>query len=391
MAFRPTTLAIAIGSVLLLGSHASAQSYKIGGIVALSGPYAIYGESMKRGVEVALAERKGKLMGRPIEVTWEDSETKPQVAVQKATKVIGNGAQLLFGATASGETVAIQELAGRSKIPLLVTGSADSRITGEKKNRYTFRTSNEVESEVNMIVRYAHETGLKRVFAVTADVSVFRDAWDQAKTGLTAAGITVVGAEFPAFGSKDYAVIVEKAVASGADMIAVMLGGSDSVTFVKQAADVGLAKKAKLIGPVAMDETLAAAAGDAALGVLSVVRYNFALPAERNKRFVAAYRKAYGEWPGFLAGEAYDGMSWVLDVIEQSGSVDPEVWIPKFETSVRRDSVEGTKTMRACDHQALQNGYLAQVVAGTAPLPAHMMKIIAEYPGAEIMPKTACK
>lgn len=391
MAFRIPTFALALASALLFVSPASAQTYKIGGLVALSGPYAIYGESMKRGAEIAIAERNGTLLGRRIEVQWEDSETKPQVAVQKATKLIGNGAQLLFGATASGETVAVQELAGRSKVPLLVTGSADSRITGEKKNRYTFRTSNEVESEVNMIVRYAREAGVKRVFAVSADVAVFRDAWEQAKAGLQAANIAIVGAEFPAFGSKDYAVIVEKASSSGADMVVVMLGGSDSVTFVKQASDVGLTKKAKLIGPVAMDETLAAAAGDSALGVLSVVRYNFALPAERNKRFVAAYRKAYGEWPGFLAGEAYDGVSWVLDVIEQTGSVDPQVWIPKFESSVRRDSVEGTKVMRACDHQALQNGYLAQVVAGKAPEPAHMMKIIAEYPGAEIMPATACK
>lgn len=389
MLFRPLNLIF--GCALAFGATVHAQSFKIGGLVALSGPYGIYGESMKRGVEVAIAERNAKLLGRPIEVTWEDSETKPQVAMQKASKLIGGGTNLLFGATASGETVAIQELAGRSKVPLLVTGSADPRITGEKKNRYTFRTSNEVESEVNMIVKYARDTGVKRVYAVTADVSVFRDAWEQEKTGLAGAGITIVGAEFPAFGSKDYAVIIEKAAASGADMIAVMLGGSDAVTFVKQANDVGLARKAKLIGPVAMDETLAAAAGDSSIGVLSVVRYNFALPSERNKRFVAAYRKAYNEWPGFLAGEAYDGMAWLLDVIEQSGSTDPEVWIPKFEVSVRRDSVEGTKTMRACDHQALQNGYLAQVVAGTAPQPAYLMKIVAEYPGAEIMPRSACK
>ena len=37
----------------------------------------LMGKSLKPG---------GKVMGVPIEVTWEDDETKPQPAVQKATK-----------------------------------------------------------------------------------------------------------------------------------------------------------------------------------------------------------------------------------------------------------------------------------------------------------------
>lgn len=47
--------------------------------------------------------------------------------------------------------------------------------------------------------------------------------------------------------------------------------------------------------------------------------------------------------------------------------------------SVRDNSVEGRKEMRACDHQALQDGLWGEVVAGSAPNPEYMMKIVQTY------------
>ncbi|MEQ8346687.1 MAG: ABC transporter substrate-binding protein [Sneathiellaceae bacterium] len=362
---------------------AAEEPFRIGGIVALSGPYAIYGEGMRRGVEMAVAE-KGSLLGRPIVVEWEDSQTKPETAVQQATKMIAGGADLLFGATASGATVAVMELAKRRKVPLLVTGSADDRITGADRNRYTFRTSNQVATEIGMISRYVADNDIKSVYAVVADVSVFRDAWAAMRAGFDASGVTVVGEDFPSWGSKDFSIIIDKAQQSGAQMIALLVGGGDAITFVKQADAVKLDANAQIVGPVIMDETLAKAAGDAALGTVSAVRYHFSLDTPANAAFVERFRAQYDDWPGFTAGEAYDGMRWLLSVIEQSGSTDPEVWIPVFETSVWDSSVEGRKAMRACDHQASQVNFLAKVVPGEPPYPAHRMAVIASWPDAEL-------
>ena len=40
----------------------------------------------------AIADRGGKVLGKPIRVSWEDDETKPQPAVQKATRLLAGGA-----------------------------------------------------------------------------------------------------------------------------------------------------------------------------------------------------------------------------------------------------------------------------------------------------------
>ena len=49
--------------------------------------------------------------------------------------------------------------------------------------------------------------------------------------------------------------------------------------------------------------------------------------------------------------------------------------VEAFEGSVRENSVEGRKEMRACDHQAMQVGLWGVVEKGEAPYPDLKMKI----------------
>ena len=349
--------------------------FHIAGILAFSGAYGIIGKDMRQGVELAIADRGGKVLGKPIRVSWEDDETKPQPAVQKATRLLAGGAQMMFGAVGSASTLALQGLADQRKIPLLVTISADDKITRPNGSRYTFRTSNTLGMEIRMCVEFAKVKGLKKIYGVTADYQATRDGWDLFVAEAKKAGIEIVGNDYAPLGNRDYSVIVDKMAKSDADGIAVMVTGNDAVTFLKQSGQVGLNKTKVQFGPVLQDETLAAAVGPAAVGVYSGVRYHFSVDNPANKKFVEAYRAKYNEWPSSFAGEAYDGISWWLDVVESTGSWDREVWVDAFAKSTRDNSLEGKKVMRACDHQAAQVGLWGVVVEGQAPLPPLTMKI----------------
>lgn len=351
------------------------SEFHIAGILAFSGAYGIIGKDMRQGVELAVAERGGKVLGKPIRISWEDDETKPQPAVQKATRLLANGAQMIFGAVGSASTLALQSLADQRKVPLLVTISADDKITRVGGSRYTFRTSNTLGMEIRMSVEFARTKGLKRIYGVTADYQATRDGWDLFQAEAKKAGIAIVGNDYAPLGNRDFSVIVDKMAKSDADGIAVMVTGNDAVTFLKQSGQVGLGKTKVQFGPVLQDETLAAAVGPASVGVYSGVRYHFSVDNPANKKFVEAYRAKFNDWPSSFAGEAYDGMSWWLDVVEQTKSWDREKWVEAFSTSVRENSVEGRKVMRACDHQAAQVGLWGEVVQGQAPLPPLTMKI----------------
>lgn len=376
--------ATTMGLVAVGHAQTKPEKFKIGGVISLSGPYGLLGEDMRRGVQIAIEERGGKVLGVPIEMVWEDDETKPQPAVQKATKLISEGSHMIFGALGSASTLAVMNITKQRKTPHLVTISADDKITVPGGSRYTFRTSNNLDMENRMALVYMQEKKLKKIYAVTADYQATRDGWEWIKKQAEQNGIKIAGEDFPAFGNRDYSSIVDKIAKSDADGVILMITGSDVVTFLKQAGQVNLSKGKVIFGPVAADETMAAAVGTAALGVNTGLRYHSTIDNAANRKFVEAYQKKFGALPAMAAGEAYDGMSWWLDTVEKTGSWDKEKWVDAFANSVRENSVEGKKTMRACDHQALQAGFWGEVVQGTAPAPALTMKITKVFPEAKL-------
>jgi ABC-type branched-subunit amino acid transport system substrate-binding protein len=263
---------------------------------------------------------------------------------------------------------------------VLVTASADDRITGADKSRYAFRTSGNSYSENMSVVQHLKAAGTKKIYGVAADYNVMRDGWSLVKRQLGASGVEIAGEDFPPIGTGDYAVIIDKVRGSGAEAVVVVLTGNDGVTFVKQAGSVGLNDKVRIMGPNLMDELVEKAAGAAALGVQSAIRYHFTLQNARNQRFVESYRKAFNDYPDPFAGEAYDGMAWWLDVVDKSGSWDRDKWVDAFEHSRREDSVDGLKTMQACNHQAVSPGLWAEAVKGAPPMPELTMKVLDTFP-----------
>jgi len=275
------------------------------------------------------------------------------------------------------------------KIPHLVTISADDKITVPGGSRYTFRTSNTLDMENRMALSYMQDKKLKKIYAVTADYQATRDGWEWFKKNATSSGAQIAGEDYTPLGNRDFSSVVDKIAKSDADGVFLALTGSDVVTFLKQAGQVNLSKSKVIFGPVVADETMAAGVGPSALGVNSGMRYHYTINNAANRKFVEAYQKKFNVFPPMAAGEAYDGMSWWLDTVEKTGVWDKEKWVDAFANSVRENSVEGKKTMRACDRQALQVGYWGEVVQGTPPAPALTMKITQVFPENKLF--TDCK
>lgn len=359
-------LAVGLGMCVFAGTARAQQpaEFAIGGLGSFTGPGGVIGESMRRGAEVAVELRGSKVLGVPIRLQWEDDETKPQVAIQKATRFTSDKVQLLFAPYSSGSTSAVAKVAERTKTPLLVTMAASDELTRTGGNRYMFRTSNSVDMELRLMLQFVKESGLKRVFQINPDVSVSREVSQKFKAMLTENGVSVVGEEFPAYGSNDYSILINKITQSDADSVMTGLSGNDLITFLKQAGPSGLVQKKVTFGLIIMDESLGKAVGSASsLGVHSAMRYHFSIDNPANKAFIDAYRSKYKDLPDQYAGSAFDGMAWFLDVIDATQSWDKEKWVDAMSHSERPNSVNGAKKMRSCDHQAEQIGYYGKAIA----------------------------
>lgn len=375
---RGLILAAGIGLSLIAATAHGQQppsEFVIGGLGSFTGPGGVIGESMRKGAETAIAIRGGRVLGAPIRIQWEDDETKPQVAIQKATRFTSDNVQILFAPYSSGATAAVSKVSERAKTPLVVTMAASDELTKVGGNRYMFRTSNSVDMELRMILQFVKERGLKRIFQIAPDVSVNHEAGQKFKAMLESNGVALVGDEYPAYGTSDYSILINKIAQSDADGIMMGLSGNDLITFLKQAGPVNLVKKKTTFGFIIIDESIGRAVGASSLGLHSAMRYHFSLDNPANARFVAAYRAKYHEYPDQYAGSAFDGLDWFLDVIDATKSWDKEAWVAAMDKSDRPNSVSGPKKMRSCDHQAAQIGYYGTSVKGTGELPEITMQI----------------
>ena len=121
------------------------EPIKIGVLASLTGGLESYGKQTVRGFELGLEYATDGTMevdGRKIEFIVEDTETKAEVAVQKATKLLeDDGVDFLVGSSSSGDTLAVLPLAEEYEKIMVVEPAVADSITGAEFNKYIFRTA----------------------------------------------------------------------------------------------------------------------------------------------------------------------------------------------------------------------------------------------------------
>ena len=112
-----TRIVTLVAAALIAAPAAAAEPVKIGVVTPLTGTYAPIGQQVRWGIELAAKEinAAGGILGRPVELLFEDEEANPAVAVQKAEKLFQVAkVDFLTGTVNSGSTLAVGQLAERN-------------------------------------------------------------------------------------------------------------------------------------------------------------------------------------------------------------------------------------------------------------------------------------
>lgn len=374
-------LFLAVAAGLFTGAVHAQATYKIAAVNSVTGPLGVFGQSVQKGTELAIDMVGRKVNGRTIETTWEDDETKPQVTAQKGAKLLATNPDLVLGSVNTPSTLALMKLSAQRKIPHLVTLGGGDPITGSERTPVVWRTTVPLGVENRIGTEFIKASKFKCLYGVTFDYQVTRDRWADLKKLVEANTSTkICGESFSPLENVDFALIIENAARSGADSIWVDIPGNVGTAFIKQANQVNLQSKMKVFGPVLIDDDTAVAIGPGAIGISTGIRWHWTFNNPESKKFVEAYRKKYNAYPDQYAGEAYDGMAWWLATVEKAKTFDKEKLMAAFSTSTWDKSIKGKRTMRACDHQALQNGYWAEIEKGPAGGPPYALKVTNTFP-----------
>jgi len=198
-----------------------------------------------------------------------------------------------------------------------------------------------------------------------------KDSLNAFKRGFEAAGGKVID-EIPMGGAgavPDMTPFFQRAKDKKPDVFFVFVpAGDHAVAVVKTYAALGMKDAGiKLIGPgdITQDIKLQAM-GDAAIGLITMHHYNADLDNPENKRFVAAWKKAYGpeSTPDFTAIGGYDGMAAIVHAAQATkGTMDPDKALASLK-GWKFNSPQGPIMIDPDTRDIVMNEYLVEVIKG---------------------------
>ncbi len=133
-----------------------AKVLKIGAVVPQSGQWALYGNSVREGIEIAeMYMKENKVLKETIQILWYDTNSDPKIAAQMMEKAIDEGCIAIIGGVTTSEALKMIDIAQNKKTILISpTASAAELAT---KSTYFFRIFPSDKYEVTNAAKFIVE------------------------------------------------------------------------------------------------------------------------------------------------------------------------------------------------------------------------------------------
>lgn len=382
-----TSAAVASPYIWTSAQAQAAGAIKIGMPAALTGPLGSVGQQTKRGAEayVKIQNAKGGILGRQIELIIEDTAGNPANCVRKAQEMVErHGVRLFTGLTLSSEALAVvPKLAEWDAI--FVSGiNGDGRLTAESFVPNFFRANISGPMGARAVSLYIKDAKLKSFYALGLDYAWGHNSVQVFENEMKRLNVNFIGKVFAPTGTKDYSTYITKIRQSGAEGVYLVLAGDDNNAFLAQAAQYQLPEKMAMLTEQ-IELVALRAVGDASVGLVGSSRYAFTFDNPQNREFVELWKKEHGgALPDTFEGETWQAMQVIQQGIERAKSTDTAP-LREALAKVELTSIKGKITMRECDHQAVQSGFMVKVVKKDG-YPHPIPEVIATYPGERTTP-----
>lgn len=392
---RKPAMHLAAATLLVLGTLGAkgalaqdSQPIRVGVVTPLSGTYAPIGAQVKMGLDLALAEinAAGGILGRKVELLYEDEEANPQVAVQKAEKLFQQSkVDFLTGTVNSGSTLAVGQVAERNNKLIATTVSFSDAITGDKCSPNVFRVNAKAgQQSVALAAWLAKEKPGATLFLLGPDYEMGRSTVAAFKSAAQQRGIKPVGDLFAPLDSKDYSSYFGQIRAARPQVFYTSTAGNDTVRLFSQMSEYGMNKNLTMVGVSgAVTAQNIKAIGKNAEGFVTGVGYSPEISTPQNKQFVEKFKSANKVLPDLYGADSYGVLYFYKAAVEKAQSTDT-AQVRKAMEGLEWDTPQGRKTMRAADHQAIQDMYVVRIQNGD-------FTIVSKVDGKDAIDASVCK
>ncbi len=300
------------------GGSRRPDTMKIGVLLPFSDIYAVLGESITEGMKMYFDQVGNEAGGRKIEMIIEDTEIKPDVAQQKARKLIEQDeVDFVTGVVSSGVLISLRDYLIETKKLLICSNAGANELSRQLKTPYIWRTSFTNWMMHWPIGGWAAKNVGQKAYITAPDYAAGENAISAFTNNFEANGGQIVGVQrtpFPNMG--DPAPFIAELAQAAPDLIYAWYSGSSAVTFVKAYHEFGLSNKIPLVtSGFTVGEDVRPAEGDAALGIRSSLHWTPLLDNEENKAFVDAYQSRTGKQPDVYHVQGYDTARVIVEML----------------------------------------------------------------------------
>jgi len=312
------------------GRAEAAEVLRLGVLGPLTGDLAFGGQYQLKGAQLK-ADVLNKMQDKiKIEIIAEDDESKCDVSVSAARKLITRDKiHALLGAWQSTCTLAIVPITEAAKIPQYTTSVAGP-IT-QQGSKWIFRVAVPTKGLNIAIINYAvKQLGLKKVAILSSNEEVGKSISVSTVAALKMHGLKPVTKEEYARGDKDFTGQLGRIKAAGADAIIMATGFQEQAIIARQVNELGM--KVQLLG----GDTIGGNPKFVDLGSKHVEGLVFAttfIPVSSDKRlqpFMKGYIAKYNERPDPWAGQFYDAVGLIFAAVKVNGYVVDSKQIGEF-------------------------------------------------------------
>ena len=233
---------------------------KIGFIDPITGSLSAPAVSEVEGAKyaVGLINKKGGILGRPVQLLVEDSANDVGTGVAKARKLIDRDhVDVICGDVNSGIAYAIAGVTSEKGVFHIVPGGHTDPITGKDCHWNVFRICNTTSMDANAITPELIKHYGKRWYFVTPDYAYGHALQAAFIKALKKAGGEYEGSMLP-IANSDFSATLIKAKAYKPNVLLNNMGGLAQIDCMKQFVQFGMAKEMGLGGALyEMEEVLA--------------------------------------------------------------------------------------------------------------------------------------
>ena len=354
--------ALAVTGATFVASRARAAApVRIGVINDMSGPYAdIGGRGSVVAAQMAAADFGGSVIGRPVEILGADHLNKPDVGLPLIREWFGPGGVGMvcdFGNTPVA--LGTQPMLTQFNKIAIYTSVVSAVLTGKACSPLSAHWAHDSYGTTVPLMRDMVAKGQDTFFFLVADYT-FGDIMAADSTeAIKRAGGRLVGATRHPMASSDFASYLLAAQTSGAKVIVMCNGGTDTTNAYKQAVEFGLDKTQSFVAPLLF------LSGVHSLGVQTAHGLQFTQSwywdqTDETRAWSKRYKSVMGTMPNDTHAAMYSAVLNYLRAMAQAGTEEAHAVMASLKALKINDVFAKDGFVRK-DGKMIFDRYLARV------------------------------